>query len=622
MCSMDDMELLREYVTKGSEAAFETVVTRHVNLVYSAAFRQVRDATVAEEVTQTVFIILARKAGALREGTILSGWLYRTARFAGSRALRTELRRRNHEQEAAQMKPEQADPAWEQIAPLLEEGMAGLGKGDHNAVVLRYFENKSLKEVGAAFGSNERAAQKRVARAVEKLRAFFTKRGMILSVAVITTALSANAIQVAPAEMASLAAAGALKGGAATGSIAVLTKATLRLMAWLKVKTAALICVTVLAAVGTAGVAVKEVERLNGPVPDPVYEGKRLSAWLDGYCDMTKHPSYSPERRQADDAIRHIGTNGIPLLLWMIGATDADLLHNLGDPGEKRQDAEFAFQTLGATAKDAVPELITIYKHGVSEISQSATAGALGNIGPPSEPAVPLLLVAAENPKVFIRESALFALGRIHAQPVLAVPVLIKHLRDSDAGSRMVSATSLGFFDGQARQAIPALIDTLHDTEWYVRPPAARALGRIHAEPEVVVPALTRSLHDSYVEAQKLSIEALGAFGADASPAIPTLVELLTDTNDQVRSMAAGELGQLHDASDLVVPPLAKMLDDSSPWVRLSAASALGDLRVETKPAAAVLVKLLGDTNEVLREYAGQALKKISPEAAAKAGVK
>src|SRR5258707_12868613 len=105
MQALDDMELLREYATNGSEAAFETLVHRHVNLVYSAAFRQVPDPMLSGEVTQTVFIILARKAHRLRPGTILSGWLYRTAQFAASKALRTEFRRQKHEQEAGQMRP-------------------------------------------------------------------------------------------------------------------------------------------------------------------------------------------------------------------------------------------------------------------------------------------------------------------------------------------------------------------------------------------------------------------------------------------------------------------------------------------------------------------------------------
>ncbi|HZQ47528.1 MAG TPA: sigma-70 family RNA polymerase sigma factor, partial [Verrucomicrobiae bacterium] len=143
MQSMEDMELLREYVEHDSDIAFETILNRHINLVYSAAMRQVRDAAMAGEVTQITFIILARKARSLRRETVLSGWLYRTAQFAAARALRTEMRRRERELEAAKMPNEQTDSIWEQLAPTLDQAMAQLSSGDRNAIVLRYFENKT-----------------------------------------------------------------------------------------------------------------------------------------------------------------------------------------------------------------------------------------------------------------------------------------------------------------------------------------------------------------------------------------------------------------------------------------------------------------------------------------------
>src|SRR5271168_1923280 len=103
----EDMELLRQYADHDSQEAFQILLERHVNLVYSTALRQVGDSTLAEEVTQTTFIILARKAGALGRGVILSGWLYRTTRFASMHARRTETRRKKWEQEAASMQKEE-----------------------------------------------------------------------------------------------------------------------------------------------------------------------------------------------------------------------------------------------------------------------------------------------------------------------------------------------------------------------------------------------------------------------------------------------------------------------------------------------------------------------------------
>src|SRR6185436_10365297 len=147
MQTADDWELLREYATRGSDDAFEVLVKRHVDLVYSAALRQVGHPIAAREVTQTVFIILARKARTLNRATVLSGWLYRAAQFAGAKALRSEGRRRKHEQEATLMQLEPDDSVWEQIASFLEPAMAELRESDRNAVVLRYFENKDLKTV-------------------------------------------------------------------------------------------------------------------------------------------------------------------------------------------------------------------------------------------------------------------------------------------------------------------------------------------------------------------------------------------------------------------------------------------------------------------------------------------
>ena len=196
----DDMELVREFATRQSDAAFETLVSRHINLVYSVALRQVRDPHLAQEVTQAVFIILARKAGSLGPKTILSGWLYRTTQYAGADALKIQRRRQHREQEALMEGVFQNKPnaAWEQLSPLLDEAMARLRDKDRDAIVLRFFENKSLQEVGAALGLEERAAQKRVARGLEKLRAIFAKRGVDSTATGIAETISANSIQVAP----------------------------------------------------------------------------------------------------------------------------------------------------------------------------------------------------------------------------------------------------------------------------------------------------------------------------------------------------------------------------------------------------------------------------------------
>jgi RNA polymerase sigma factor (sigma-70 family) len=137
----DDIELVREYALRQSGPAFETLVTRHVSLVHSAALRQVRDPHQAEEITQTVFVILARKAGSLGPKTILPAWLYRTTRYVSAAALKIQRRRERRGQEAGMQTLSSATEVWPQIAPLLDDVMGRLGEEDRNALVLRFFEN-------------------------------------------------------------------------------------------------------------------------------------------------------------------------------------------------------------------------------------------------------------------------------------------------------------------------------------------------------------------------------------------------------------------------------------------------------------------------------------------------
>jgi uncharacterized protein (TIGR03435 family) len=259
---MDDIELLREYAERRSEPAFTALVQRHAGLVYSVALRQVRDPHLAEEVTQVVFVILARKAQAIRKETILTGWLFRTTRFAAGDAVKMQIRRQRREQQSAQMETTATDEFnWKQIAPLLDEAVAGLGEQDRDAVLLRFFENKSLAQVGAALGTNEDAARKRIARAVEKLRNYFSKRGAAVTTAIIAGTVSANAVQAVPTGLIStVAAIAVVKGATVGGSTLTLIKGALKIMAWTKMRTTIVGGVGILLAIGTTTLTVKKIQ--------------------------------------------------------------------------------------------------------------------------------------------------------------------------------------------------------------------------------------------------------------------------------------------------------------------------------------------------------------------------
>ena len=216
-----DLELLQNYADRNSEEAFAELVRRHLDLVYSAALRQVRSPQLAEEVAQSVFTDLARNAGKLKPDTVLTAWLYQVTRRTAVDVVRKESRRQLREQIASEMNAMNATaPDWTRVEPFLDEAMHTLDDTDRAAVLLRYFENKSFREVGQTLGTSDDAAQKRVSRAVEGLREFFVKRGVTVGASGLVVLIAANAVQAAPAGLAAAITAAALSGTAITTTAA------------------------------------------------------------------------------------------------------------------------------------------------------------------------------------------------------------------------------------------------------------------------------------------------------------------------------------------------------------------------------------------------------------------
>ncbi len=274
MPELDDQQLLAEFTGANSETAFAALVERYVNLVYSAAQRFTGNPQAAEEISQAVFIILARKAAGLRRGVLLSGWLYQTARLTAANYVKHDIRRQRREQEAYMQSTlnEPNAETWNEIAPLLDEAMGGLGETDRNAIVLRYFENKTSREVAAALKTTEAAAHMRVHRALEKLHKLLTKRGVVSTTAIIAGSVSTNSVHAAPVGLANTISTVALaKGAAASTSTLTLVKGVLKFMAWTKAKTFVVVGVAALLTATTATVVVTKTVYANAWANDPKY---------------------------------------------------------------------------------------------------------------------------------------------------------------------------------------------------------------------------------------------------------------------------------------------------------------------------------------------------------------
>ncbi len=202
----NDPDHLHEFVDSRSEPAFNRLMADHLPLVHGTAVRRVHgDSHLAQDITQLVFVDLATKAAELPEGMPLAGWLYRHTCFKAAEVLRATQRRRQREVVAAHdpaLQPGKPDPDWSRLAPVLDDALADLAPADREALVLRFLAQRSLRDVGLALGLGEDAAQKRVARALDRLRQILARRGIASTAAALAAAVGAYATPPVPAGLA------------------------------------------------------------------------------------------------------------------------------------------------------------------------------------------------------------------------------------------------------------------------------------------------------------------------------------------------------------------------------------------------------------------------------------
>ena len=258
---MSDRELLKQYQDTGSESAFRGLVECYGGLVFAVALRRTGNRSLAEDVAQSVFVILAAKAGRLRSQGHLASWLHRTALLEASNVARRESARRRKLEELVEMTQSNADPEWPRIAPVLDEAIDHLKDGDRSAVLLRYYEGLSFREVAASLGKTEAAARQQVSRALGKLSVILRRRGITTSAAVLGTGMAAHLSAASlPAAAAATLSQGAL-AGAGGMSKAALFYNSINTMAYAKTKTA--VAVALLAAI-PIGLQWSENRQLRG----------------------------------------------------------------------------------------------------------------------------------------------------------------------------------------------------------------------------------------------------------------------------------------------------------------------------------------------------------------------
>jgi RNA polymerase sigma factor (sigma-70 family) len=567
---MHDAELLQRFVREDSEAAFAELVKRHVDLVFSAARRLLGDATLAEEVTQSVFCLLARKAPGLTGCVSLSGWLYRSTVNLAAQALRTELRRRRHEQEAALMNTYESpgEELWTQLAPHLDAAMRQLGETDRHAVLLRYFERKPMRDVGEALGVSEAAAKMRVGRAVERLRTMLAKRGVACSAVALTTVLTEQAATAAPVALTSsiLAAVGSITiGSTFVGSLPTL----LTFMAKLNLKTVGLTA-AVLALIG-GGIALQQYRSgsdtahlaMAGGLGKPNQDNN--TAFIsESNTNMAFRPTESANLSALEIAKANLRT-----ALSMPRPTDGRAWIYPSDAVSK------AILAFGADRRESFAVLVDVFASSDEEARRQALS-VMGRVGRPEGPNAPG--APAEGARPFLKtillgddlysHLALTALDPIGFTPDDMVDLATLLARTENAQlKRYIPETISKAISGDPERFQPYLTDVrnlLESPDPSLRLQAACALAQSDAakNPQILT-ELDAGLKSSDALSPLMALETLGRLGPTARPLLQDVVDYSKRNESIYSEVALNTLAKIDASLPAEMPEVADQLKKS-----------------------------------------------------------
>ena len=330
----DDFHLLRAYAVSRSQDAFECLVTRHIDMVYSTCLRLLRNPTDAEDATQAVFIALAAKAQSIPPGTVMAGWLYRTATFVAISAARKQRAQRKYEMNAAKDRRTSEEPKLDAAPFDIDRALNRLRADQRQAILLRFFEDRSFAEIARELRLTEEAARKRVSRALERLRELLGAKstaGTALSASLVEEVLR-QSVSHAPTYLTASAghvattATTAAGAGTAATSAASLAKGALTLMALSNAKIAASVVVVALLLLGAGAVTYRAT-----------YHASPRQVVLDSSFHpvgragpAATNPAQMYEQRKRVQSAAHLRQIGLAALLYANGLKSRALPPDLG----------------------------------------------------------------------------------------------------------------------------------------------------------------------------------------------------------------------------------------------------------------------------------------------------